>query len=951
MRKWLLFAWAYVVCGLLVAQQPAYFIMGENHLKGLKIFDIQQDFNRNYYFATNEGIIKYDFIQYTKLEVKSAKSMSFFNLCINPRGAIYFNNLNNQIFEIKDGVCRLFYELNNEQSSNLICLANDDNNNLLIGCKGLLVLDSNAKVIGSEFTRAPMTYSYKTGKNAWIFSGMRDTVLLWQNGVITAHEIHYDRSKNKMGFISFFYYRDSSYAFDISSKYLYSFDKQQWKLKDIGKKSFFQSNTNTRIYVTGRQIWSPSSVLGVNFSESVYTNQFRTFYTDVFISDVYQDAEGNILLGTFDKGVIVIPDLKIDDVVNSAAKDPMLSLFADKNNTIYMGSNKGVMYEYKNNVLTTITGNQKKSIEGVYGAEFSDYIIYGDRMVTCMNKKTRKVQAIYSAALKDAAFVSPTGIYVGTNVGIRKVSIMPGEKIRVEEVPNQNTRIYSLAYHFGSRLLYSSGANGLVAIDSAGNATKIEYNGRGLFPENILYHDNVIYAADREWGILIIDKNNKIQTIKPRLPHKEESIKKMEVFENTFIVSTSNGLYQLDRKGAVLEEFHTSFRFSSNKVYDFSVQGNVLWVSHLGGVQKIELNYKKAVAKPEIFLRQVRVNDSLIDFLSVKKFNSKERKFEFVVYSPTLKYQENIQHQYKLLGYNDKWQTLENQNNVITYNALSPGKYTLIVRAEVLGNYSKEKQYSFTILSPVYMQWWFILGLILLFLVVVYLIYRRQLNVQRQKSRQINELNLSKLTAIQAQMNPHFIFNSLNSIQDLVLQQNATKAYDSINKFASLIRKIMHHSSSEFIDIEEELAILNIYLELELLRFKKDFTYEIKSNNLTDFEIPPMMIQPYVENALKHGLLHKAGEKRLQIEMNLIDGVFSCIITDNGIGRKKSQEMKDRQNKLYDSFSGNSLNTRMDILKKHFGGEIGIEIRDLYDADNNPAGTQVILKAPFRQKF
>lgn len=940
-----------LILGILAAQQPAYFVMGENQLKGLKIFDIQQDLNRNYYFATNEGIIKYDFIQYSKVEVKSAKSMSFFNLCINPQGAIYFNNLNNQIFEIKNGQCRLFYELTGTQSSNLICLANDANNNLLIGCKGLLVLDSNAKVLDRKYTQSPMSYSYKADANTWVFSGARDTVLVWEGKGIRDQIIQYDNSKNKLGFFTFFDYLDSSYVLDISSKYLYAFDKKNWRLKDIGNKTFFQSNTNTRVYVTGKQIWSPSSVLGVNFSENGYSSAFNTYYNDVFVSDIYLDAEGNILLGTFDKGVIVIPDLKIDDVVNSATKDPMISLYADANNAVYMGSNTGVLYEYKNNNLTTLTGNQKKSIEGVFGASFSDYIIYGDRMVGCLNKKTGEVQAIYSASLKDVAFISPTEMCVGTNVGISRVRILPSGKVLLEQIPNQNLRIYSLAFNSQTRLLYSSGANGLEAIDSLGNSVKIEYQGRGLFPEHILYFNGYIYAADREWGILSIDKHNSIRIIKPKLPYKEESIKKMALYKNTFIVSTSNGLYQLDGRGAVLEQFHTSFRFSAKKVYDFSVQGDVLWVSHLGGVQKIELQYKKPITRPEIFLRMMRVNDQVIDWKTSKTFGVKDRKFEFVIYSPTLKYQENIKYQYKLLGYNDKWQVLLSSTNTITYAALPPGNYTLLLRAEVLGNYSKELQYSFTILSPIYTKWWFVLGCMLLFLVVVVLIYRRQLNAQREKSRQINELNLSKLTAIQSQMNPHFIFNSLNSIQDLVLQQNATKAYDSINKFAALIRKIMHHSSSEFIDIEEELSILNIYLELELLRFKKDFSYEIRSNNIADIEIPPMLIQPYVENALKHGLLHKAGEKRLEIEMKLENGIFSCVVTDNGIGRKKSQEMKDRQNKLYDSFSGSSLNTRMEILKKHFGGEIGIEIVDLYDESGVAMGTQVVLKAPYRPKY
>jgi len=265
--------------------------------------------------------------------------------------------------------------------------------------------------------------------------------------------------------------------------------------------------------------------------------------------------------------------------------------------------------------------------------------------------------------------------------------------------------------------------------------------------------------------------------------------------------------------------------------------------------------------------------------------------------------------------------------------------------------FSPIKTYHFTIKSPIYAQPWFMISVIGLFLGIVYFIYKKQLSIQKQKSRQINELNQSKLTAIQSQMNPHFIFNSLNTIQDLVLQQNATKAYDSIGKFAILIRKIMHHSEKEFIDIEEELSILNVYLEMEMLRIKTNFSYTINSNNITDIEIPPMLIQPFIENAFKHGLLHKEGEKVLILNMRIEDNLFICEIIDNGIGRKKANEIKERQNKLYESFSGTTLDKRLLILKKHFGGNFGVQIIDLYDNENKASGTKVILNAPFKYKF
>ncbi|MBK7958011.1 MAG: histidine kinase [Bacteroidetes bacterium] len=345
-------------------------------------------------------------------------------------------------------------------------------------------------------------------------------------------------------------------------------------------------------------------------------------------------------------------------------------------------------------------------------------------------------------------------------------------------------------------------------------------------------------------------------------------------------------------------------------------------------------------------MKQVFVNDSNVTIASVNHFNSTQRKIAFVVVSPSLRNLENIKYHYILQGYDNHWYS--QSSNSIQFNALSPGSYTLFVKAESMGNFSNVIQYSFRIIKPFYLQIWFLISALFIFLAIVYFVYRWQVEKQKLKLKLLNELNVSKLTAIQSQMNPHFIFNSLNSIQDFVLQQDAIKAYDAIGKFATLIRKIMLHSEKEFIDIEEELAILNVYLELEMMRIKKDFHYSINSHDLADIEIPPMLIQPFIENSIKHGLLHKQGEKILTVDMTISGDVFICEIQDNGIGRRQSGIIKSRQNKEHTSFAGSALEKRMQILKKHFGGNFSVEILDLHDKEGNATGTKVILKAPFK---
>ncbi|MCC7298091.1 MAG: histidine kinase [Bacteroidia bacterium] len=950
--KWILTIVVLFIAQVVYPQQPAYFILGENQFKGVRIFDIIQDNEDYYYFATNEGIIKYDFIQYTKIETKESRSAAFFNLVKDKNGIIYFNNLNNQIFKIEHGKSALVYTLPAQYSSNIINLKCDEKGQILISCRGIIVIDKAGKVVAEHAAIITFNSSYRLKNGKWIFP-IHDSnkLLVYENNAFSEMPLQLEGVDRvpAFGMLHIFDFLNSPCAIDLKEKRYYTFDENNFKLKEVDVGSFLLASTNARPYVTGNSIWAASPIAGIHFCQNKVSGDFQVLYKDYFISDVFLDNEGNILMGTFDKGIIVIPDIAVPDVIDPFAQDPMISVYSDNKGELFMGSHKGLLKMYLNNAVKTLSNTSKKPIEGVYGDSMSDYIIYDDEQIRCYNRKTGKIFSFFDASLKDVCFINSYEIYLGTNVGVFKIDLQKGANSQRKQISGLTIRIYSMAYDKESQILYVSTANGLFQLRNE-KVEKLQYLQNDIFSEKISIGKGGVYVLTRQYGLLLIDKAGNIKSFNIKTPNKEEEVKEIQFYNNTLVASTNYGLYRLDMTGNVMQQFHTEFGFSSKKIYSYSIAGNDLWVSHSGGVQKISLQTKtgkKDVIK--IRLKTLLVNDSTIDYRKENQFISTQRKFTFVILSPSLRNLENIQFHYKLKGYDEKW--ISQKSNVIQFNALSPGQYTLLIKAENFGEFSKEISYTFVISKAFYYQWWFVLGVVLLFLLLVYLIYKRQIEKQKRKSKQINELNLSKLTAIQSQMNPHFIFNSLNSIQDLVLQQNATKAYDSIGKFALLIRKIMHHSEKEFIDIEEELSMLNVYLEMEQLRFKKDFKYQIESNQITDIEIPPMLIQPFIENALKHGLLHKEGMKELNIEMQVKGDVFECVITDNGVGRVKSKEIKERQNKLYESFSGQSLQKRLEILKKHFGGDFGVEILDLYGTDHTAIGTKVVIKAPFKRKF
>lgn len=226
------------------------------------------------------------------------------------------------------------------------------------------------------------------------------------------------------------------------------------------------------------------------------------------------------------------------------------------------------------------------------------------------------------------------------------------------------------------------------------------------------------------------------------------------------------------------------------------------------------------------------------------------------------------------------------------------------------------------------------------------------LELKETKSKLLLERKLrdSELKALKAQMNPHFLFNAFNSIQEYIILNKRELASDYLGKFADLMRIYLDHSRENSILLEDEIRAADLYLQLEKIRFEDDMDYSIAVADDLDQEmtgIPPMLIQPFIENALKHGLFHKKGEKRIDIdfskdaERNLI-----CNIIDNGIGRKQSGLINEKRLTKHKSFATAATQNRIELLNVGREKDISFSIIDLFDENQNAAGTQIVLKIP-----
>ncbi|MBK8927003.1 MAG: histidine kinase [Crocinitomicaceae bacterium] len=296
------------------------------------------------------------------------------------------------------------------------------------------------------------------------------------------------------------------------------------------------------------------------------------------------------------------------------------------------------------------------------------------------------------------------------------------------------------------------------------------------------------------------------------------------------------------------------------------------------------------------------------------------------------------------------WNYVDGKNRELYFNSLASGEYELWLDAVNEDGYSSESflKIQLVVYPPFWQRWWFYLVIVLLTGMLAALFYTWQIRSIRRKSLLKEKLIRYQLRTIKAQMNPHFIFNSLTSIQDLILQKDISNSYLYLTKFSSILRMVIDLTDTDEISLADEIKFLSLYLEIEKLRFGDDFEYALHTpdeNETYYANLPPLLIQPFVENAIKHGLLHKRGEKKLYIHFEVTRSkdescTIHCTIRDNGIGRKRSQEIKERMTVSHHSFATRATEQRLELLNGRDDYRVTFAIEDLY-SDNEAAGTQV----------
>lgn len=418
-------------------------------------------------------------------------------------------------------------------------------------------------------------------------------------------------------------------------------------------------------------------------------------------------------------------------------------------------------------------------------------------------------------------------------------------------------------------------------------------------------------------------------------------------------IGTNHGLFSFDGKG--FRRFNQHSGLIGVEIQNLFIDSNDnLWVGTIKGLSKINLNlYAKALdsyTPPPVYIQNIKVNNRYVNLTSdsVPHFSHSENTIKLEFIGLFYRNPKELTYQYKLSGGNDIWNATS--NNSIEFSSLPPGNYTFWVKAATAnGIYSSPAIFSFKIIPPFWAKTGFIILEILFFIGIVSILFNWRLRVYKRKEREKyiirKQLINLEYRALSALMNPHFIFNVLNSIQYYMKYIDSEKAHQYLKKFTRLIRLNFENAKMNYNTLENELSALTLYCSLEQLRFDKfnfqiNITPDINTNNTF---IPSLLIQPYVENAIWHGLMPQNKEGNLIVDICLNNNELIICITDDGIGIDVAKNKKQKKHK---SSAIELTEQRLLVLEKLTGNRTSVKITNLSNLNPALSGTKVEILLP-----
>ncbi|MBC7695084.1 MAG: histidine kinase [Burkholderiales bacterium] len=938
----------------------------EDGLSNANVFAIRQDKTHILYLATENGVYNFDGYKFEKIKPKTPlKSNYIRNIGFNLNNNLIIINRREGIYEYhkKENEAGLIKNLIFNNSVDELILDGDYGYSLNDQISASSVELKTGKINEDNIKKADNNNQafalFKTKQNK-VLVGRTDGLYEFKNG---------EQEKINIGKTLAIYSitEDTAGTLYVGSDNAIVCIKNNMIIKTIPVKtqkanSFFSANNiahvSKLIIDKYQRIWftnTPDDNLYLIENNITYDAFDLLGIDKVLINCIYKDTDDHIWIGTFNDGVYFIQNPQLQNVsFTSGRKILPVSSAAFIEKSVVVGTNNGLfIFDKTNNNTQTVIAPDELFNETVYGIHpLGKNVIYSKINSVANTKRSFLINNSFYNFTPIASRLfkyckDPSEAYMADGTGtLYKIKGYTKDKYNVTDTlvsfPDYRTRINTI-YEEKDNLFIGT-SDGLSIYSFQTKNYKNYSNQFFSFGINHIEHyNNKTYLA-HENGITIFEDTSLIQQIGE---HQLTAVKKIKFHQNRIWIATLDGLFICDPKFTPIVIYNKSNGLLSNTINDIVFEGENCCICSDKGITLCSISdlLKRSRIPNKLFITSIDADGSYLELENdVLKLNSAQSDV-MISFSSPLYVKPNKQ--YYRYRYNKGNFSIENRQIHLT--SISGGNHKLEIICSYDGvNWSEPITIIIKKEIPFKQTFWFmlsiILGSLLFILIIVFILVRQVRTKATKRVQEDRQVNLLKHQAMNSLMSPHFIFNSLTSIQNYINLNDSLKASEYLAKFSRLIRMIIEKASQSEIPLHEELTRLNYYLDLERERFKGKFDFKIDvatDINTLDIKIPNMIIQPYAENSIIHGILPKHEFGILSIHFKKENATtLLIIIEDDGIGFNKAKENTKAGHK---SLGTKTIENILELNTKLTGKNQKVEIIDKSDLVPAQQGTRITI--------
>lgn len=948
---------------VLSAQEPVRFTTKQG-LPTNNVYDMVEDSKGFMWFATKQGVVKFDGEKFKTFTIQDGlPNNDIWKLETDTQGRVWYFTKSTHLGYIQNDKVYKFPNTENAViSPNIHNKINDTlflhtNIGMLTLKDSVFVYEYDKKTINQknktyrdlypDIIRSP--YYFPKGKNIVFTKDNR--IIIIDEPADKTHTIRHRFSGDPLfpyvhfldGKALIFTFRDGVIFFDTNT-----FQQKTIHFKDlIGQDK--TEEIRVRILDNHFQISGSGFLLIFDYDQNLKKRYL--FDTDERSVWSFQDSRGNIWQSSLRNGITLIPNTQLQS--QYYLSDEKVEKTGFIGNQFFVGVQHKGFYQWDNQKEAFFKKNEHFSTGNIYqikkDVETQKSFLVSERYGYELEngKLTPIVLPNFINSPKETLFFKDIILFKD------RYYFVSSSAFGYYNRQNPNDVFYTSVSGFlqltvFKNQVYVSGSDGLYVFENDELVKPKNDNDLLSVAVNTVTYtkDRLLVGTDGR-GVYFYDENNV-----DYLPETDGlSVQRVLKEADTLWLATQKGVKKILlnnndlTQSQLIDAFYESDGLLQNNTNDIHKDGDFLYASSDIGLTRLHLNSQIYKQLPKVYFKTAS------DTISYANSDRNNISIDFGLQSYTN--QEHTTFAYRLLPLYDQWTT--SSVKTLNFSNLPPKLYTLEVKAiDQHNNQNIIRQYIKII--PV---WWETTlaktGFALLFLLGIYLsflyIKKRVQKKEQEKARQEKRVAGLELQALRSQMNPHFVHNSLNAIQYFVQRNEVELSENYLSKFSQLIRLFFEYSRRQTIAIKEELELLTNYLEIEKLRFEDKLEYEISVCETIDTDeqqIPSMLLQPIVENAVNHGVFHKKGQGKVGISFKQTeDNGYEVTVKDNGIGINKSKSLFKASSKNYQSNSSKVLHERLDLLNKSNEWKVNYQIQDLSEIDETQTGTMV--KLTFKQ--